>query len=196
MKGIPDDSEDEDDDHDMQDEDGSDEDAELSADPGPSTIKEKKKKDKKGKKAAVSSDEESASEEEEEGWGRSKAAYYSSNAGQLESDDEEANEMEEQEAKRLQAKARDAMTDEDFGLEDMVDRVPEADEYVCVYIHEVYVLILPAAPLSSQQPRSYQNCLKTNRPYCVTFRKQIPKPCRWRETGMIRLAHSSRHRQR
>ena len=47
MKGIPDDSEDEDDDHDMQDEDGSDEDAELSADPGPSTVKEKKKKDKK-----------------------------------------------------------------------------------------------------------------------------------------------------
>jgi len=70
---------------------------------------------------AVSLSDESDSEEEEEGWGGKKSAYYSSNAAQLDSEDEEANEMEEQEAKRLQAKARDTMIDDDFGLTDVAD---------------------------------------------------------------------------
>ena len=60
-------------------------------------------------------------EEEEESWGAKKSAYYASNAREIESDDEEANELEEQEAKRLQAKMRDAMADDDFGLEDVVE---------------------------------------------------------------------------
>jgi len=36
-------------------------------------------------------------------------------------DEEEANDMEEQEAKRLQAKMRDGMSDGDFGLDDVMD---------------------------------------------------------------------------
>ncbi|KAH7913413.1 Sas10 C-terminal domain-containing protein [Hygrophoropsis aurantiaca] len=81
----------------------------------------------KGKKDASPSPEHD-SEEDEETWGASKAAYYSSNAIQLESDDEEANELEEQEALRLQAKARDAMSDDDFGLAGGIeDDVGEAD---------------------------------------------------------------------
>lgn len=71
---------------------------------------------KKGKSADSSSSGESESEEET--WGRGKAAYYSSNAAQLESDDEEGNDLEEQEAIRLQAKQRDELGDADFGLED------------------------------------------------------------------------------
>jgi U3 small nucleolar RNA-associated protein 3 len=67
----------------------------------------------------TSSEDESASDEDT--WGRSKSAYYSSNAAQLDSDDEEANELEEKEAMRLQAKARDGMEDEDFGLDDRHD---------------------------------------------------------------------------
>ncbi|KAF9220972.1 hypothetical protein BS17DRAFT_882135 [Gyrodon lividus] len=66
--------------------------------------------------------------EEEETWGRSKGAYYSSNAAQLDSDDEEANELEEQEALRLQAKARDAMGDDDFGLGEAMEGEVEPDE--------------------------------------------------------------------
>lgn len=78
-----------------------------------------KPKTPKGKKLVPS--ESSESESEEETWGRNKTAYYSSNAAQLESDDEEANELEEQEARRLQAKARDAMGDDDFGLYDSLE---------------------------------------------------------------------------
>ncbi|KAG5732711.1 hypothetical protein E4T56_gene16691 [Termitomyces sp. T112] len=75
----------------------------------------KKKKKKKG------SSSEEDSETEEESWGKSKAVWYSSNAAQLESDDEEGNELEEQEAKRIQSKMQEEMQDGDFGLEDTVD---------------------------------------------------------------------------
>ncbi|KAG5220917.1 Sas10 C-terminal domain-containing protein [Salix suchowensis] len=93
-------------------------------------IPDKRRKKKKGKKASKSSsDEESEDEDLEESWGRGKSAYYSSNAAELDSDDEEANELEEQEAKRLQAKARDGMRDEDFGLLDVHD-VTAGAEYV------------------------------------------------------------------
>ncbi|TFK40611.1 Sas10 C-terminal domain-containing protein [Crucibulum laeve] len=76
---------------------------------------------KKGK--AKDSSEQEESEEEEETWGRSKAAYYSSNAAELESDDEEGHELEEQEAKRLQAKACADLGEDDFGL----DNIPDAE---------------------------------------------------------------------
>ncbi|KAK7469116.1 something about silencing protein 10 [Stygiomarasmius scandens] len=92
-----------------------------------SSQKKKKTAAKKGKDKATGSDE---SESEEESWGRNKSAYYSSNAAQLDSEDEEGNQLEEQEAKRLQAKARDDMVEDDFGLEDPVDVQPgtlEAD---------------------------------------------------------------------
>ncbi|PPQ72293.1 hypothetical protein CVT26_007124 [Gymnopilus dilepis] len=79
--------------------------------------KKKSKKDKKGK-GKKKDDENEEDEEEEEGWGRGRAAYYSSNADLIASDDEEANELEEQEAKRLQLKARTELTEDDFGLND------------------------------------------------------------------------------
>ncbi|KAH6911360.1 Sas10 C-terminal domain-containing protein [Coprinopsis sp. MPI-PUGE-AT-0042] len=82
--------------------------------------KPKLKKAKKKAKEDESSDEDKE-EEEEEAWGRGKAVYYNDNADQLESDDEEGHELEEKEAKRLQSKAREHMTDEDFGLQDVVD---------------------------------------------------------------------------
>lgn len=70
-------------------------------------------------------------EEEEESWGRKKSAYYSSNAAELDSEDEEANELEEQEARRLQVKTRDVMADDDFGLADVArEDAEEVEEYV------------------------------------------------------------------
>ncbi|KAJ7857693.1 Sas10 C-terminal domain-containing protein [Mycena olivaceomarginata] len=78
-----------------------------------------KSKAKTKAKAKTSSEEEES--DEDEAWGRGRSAYYSSNAAQLDSDDEEGNELEEQEAKRLQAKSRDAMADDDFGLGDAVE---------------------------------------------------------------------------
>ncbi|KAI0338936.1 hypothetical protein BDW22DRAFT_1401037 [Trametopsis cervina] len=111
LKGLAEDSDAEDEDDGGEDESGEDE---------PQASKPTKSKRSKGKaQKEASSGEESQEDEEEEGWGRSKSAYYSSNAAELESEDEEANEMEEQEAKRLQAKAREAMVDEDFGLADL-----------------------------------------------------------------------------
>ncbi|KAJ3731009.1 Sas10 C-terminal domain-containing protein [Lentinula guzmanii] len=86
--------------------------------------KSKQKVSVKGKENRKKDTEESSEddeEEEEESWGKGKAAYYSSNAAQIESDDEEALQLEEQEAKRLQTKARDDMNEEDFGLEDSIE---------------------------------------------------------------------------
>ncbi|RDB18037.1 Uncharacterized protein C3B8.09 [Hypsizygus marmoreus] len=116
LKGLEEDEDLEDEDEDMGDEDGVEEIEEKKV----STSKVKSSKSKKKKKAAESSEEEE-SESEEETWGRGKSAYYSSNAAQLESDDEEGNELEEQEAKRLQSKMREEMGDDDFGLEDALD---------------------------------------------------------------------------
>ncbi|CAA7261365.1 unnamed protein product [Cyclocybe aegerita] len=86
--------------------------------------KNKTKKSKKAQKSEgkgkKSSDDEQESEEEES-WGKGRGSYYSSNADQLESDDEEGNELEEKEATRLQAKMREEMEDEDFGLNDSVE---------------------------------------------------------------------------
>lgn len=78
-----------------------------------SEVSKSKKKERKSKQK--DSEEEDS---EEETWGRGKAAYYSSNAAQLESDDEEGHELEEQEAIRLQRKALEGMNDDDFGLND------------------------------------------------------------------------------
>ncbi|KAF7985511.1 hypothetical protein HWV62_3725 [Athelia sp. TMB] len=112
LQGLSDDSEDEEDPEDLEE----DEDEEVLEEP----VQKKKTKGKKANAKALESSS-SGSEEEEETWGRNKSAYYSSNAAQLESDDEEANELEEQEAKRLQAKARDTMEENDFGLADPIE---------------------------------------------------------------------------
>ncbi|KAJ4482243.1 Sas10 C-terminal domain-containing protein, partial [Lentinula aciculospora] len=87
------------------------------------TTKSKKKTNAKGKGQRKEEREDSFEDEDEdeETWGRGKAAYYSSNAAQIDSDDEEALHLEELEAKRLQARARDDMNDDDFGLEDSVE---------------------------------------------------------------------------
>ena len=69
---------------------------------------------------------EEPSDSEDETWGRKKSAYYSSNAAEIASDDEEANELEEQEVKRLQRKARAPLLDSDFGLDDPIQ--VEAEE--------------------------------------------------------------------
>ncbi|THG97284.1 hypothetical protein EW026_g4680 [Hermanssonia centrifuga] len=123
LKGIPD-SEEEDEGEVESEEDEEDEDET----PLPSAATSKKPSGKQRKQAPPSSDEQSDSESEEEGWGRSKAAYYSSNAAQLSSDDEEANEMEEQEANRLQAKIREVLNDDDFGLADVANIVMEQED--------------------------------------------------------------------
>ncbi|EIW59077.1 rRNA-processing protein SAS10 [Trametes versicolor FP-101664 SS1] len=108
-----------------------------------------KAKGKKGKKAE-SSEEESASDSEDEGWGTQKAAYYSSNAQEIDSEDEEAIELEEEEAKRLQTKARDAMADDDFGLGDVVEGLPDTDGLV----DEL------AAPAAQPLPQDKQSLLR------------------------------------
>lgn len=107
--------------------DGMQVDSDADSEPSTSTAKSKHKSSKAARDTKTSSSKKKASdseEEEEETWGRSKGAYYSSNAAQLDSEDEEANELEEQEALRLQAKAREGMCDEDFGLGDV--EPPEA----------------------------------------------------------------------
>lgn len=76
---------------------------------------------KPSKKAATTkskskSSKDASDDEMEERWGKNKSAYYSSNAPELDSDDEEARLLEEQEAIRLQAKARDGLGEDDFGL--------------------------------------------------------------------------------
>ena|ERR1700722_14091037 len=81
----------------------------------------KAKNEKGRKKDPLLSSEDDDSESDEETWGVSKAAYYASTADQLDPDDEEANEMQEQEARRLQALSREEMNEADFGLEDAVD---------------------------------------------------------------------------
>ncbi|GJJ13336.1 hypothetical protein Clacol_007588 [Clathrus columnatus] len=87
------------------------------------------KKTKKGKisKRAPSSSSSSGSESEEETWGRKKSAYYASNADALnqkqgDEDEEEINEMEEQEARKIQTRMKNLLFEEDYGLADVHDR--------------------------------------------------------------------------
>ncbi|KAH9933241.1 uncharacterized protein BXZ73DRAFT_101200 [Epithele typhae] len=118
LKGMPEDD---------SDSDEGDAEMRITARSLPRGEKEKKKKAKakaKGKDVSSSSEGEEEDSSEEEGWGMKKAAYYASNAEQIESDDEEANELEEQEARRLQGRARDAMGEDDFGIaDDLVEPV-------------------------------------------------------------------------
>lgn len=81
------------------------------------------KKKKIPKKASAEPDdgasEDDRENEREESWGRKKSIYYSTNAAQIDSDDEEAQKLEEAEVLRLQAQARDALDEADFGLFDV-----------------------------------------------------------------------------
>ncbi|RPD77455.1 hypothetical protein L226DRAFT_610763 [Lentinus tigrinus ALCF2SS1-7] len=137
LKGMPDDGSSEDEDQDEGEYGDDDDDIDnvhyAAAESAKKDNKKKKKegraKSKKGKQDE-SEEEDEEDDSEEEGWGTKKSAYYASNAEQIESDDEEANELEEQEAKRLQTKARDAMADDDFGLGDVAEGAPEVDGFV------------------------------------------------------------------
>jgi U3 small nucleolar RNA-associated protein 3 len=123
LKGVSDEEDDdEDDDEDYDDHDQDEHDKEVQT---PISKRAKQPNDKQKAEIPPTSDEDEREEEEEEGWGHKKSAYYSSNAAELDSEDEEANEMEEQEAKRLQAKLREGMTDEDFGLGDITEGLSE-----------------------------------------------------------------------
>ncbi|KZT64929.1 hypothetical protein DAEQUDRAFT_677736 [Daedalea quercina L-15889] len=129
LKGMPEGSDEEDD---SADEDDT-VDKGHADDTNTSPRKGREGKGKKGKVARsppFSGAEDEEDQDEEEGWGKKKSVYYSSNAGQIESEDEEANEMEEQEAKRLQMKSRDAMVDDDFGLGDPMEVAADNDEMV------------------------------------------------------------------
>lgn len=166
LKGMEDDDDDEED----EDEDG-DEDIEPIKPASKSKSKSKRKGKEKEKELSESGQEDS--EEEEETWGRGKAAYYSSNAGQIDSDDEEAIQLEEQEAKRLRAKSRDDMNDEDFGLEDPIEvAVTDSVELrIMVLIHGFSLTTLIAC---------WMTCLlglycRINSRYSVTFRKQTQR---------------------
>lgn len=85
------------------------------------TTTSKKRKQTLKKIRPVPSETPSEEESEEDTWGKNKSAYYSSNAAELNSDDDEANELELQEAMRLQQKGRDGMAEDDFGLGDRLD---------------------------------------------------------------------------
>lgn len=81
--------------------------------------KSKRTGPKKTSNDAVASSESSSDEAEQfESWGRSKAAYYSTNAAAIGSDDEEAQQLEEAEVLKLQSQARAALDEDDFGVLD------------------------------------------------------------------------------
>ncbi|KAI6147507.1 Sas10 C-terminal domain-containing protein [Pisolithus tinctorius] len=125
LHGISDDDEDEDGGEADGLEDDSDVEMEDEKVP-PKKQKSSKSKSKKAKKDTSPSPVEE--EEEEETWGHGKRAYYSSNAAEIGSDDEEAQEMEEQEARRLQTKAREGLADEDFGLGEVIEGDVQPEE--------------------------------------------------------------------
>ena len=113
----------------------------MAVDEGPSSsrsTKGPKVKPTKARKpsAQASESDEDEEESEEETWGTKKSAYYSANDAHFGSEDEEANELEEKEARRLQMKAREGMGDEDFGLDNLQALVegggvePGVTEYV------------------------------------------------------------------
>lgn len=122
LKGMYDDSESEEEQEDLDQFNQEDSEQQRST---PKKAKKEKKEKKSKKTIGKSLNEKDKSEEDEEeageSWGQGKAAYYSSNADQLDSDDEEGHELEEQEAIRLQRKSRQELQDEDFGLNDELE---------------------------------------------------------------------------
>ena len=138
LGGVDPSSEDEDGDEDQEGEGDA-----MEIDEDPSTLlsakspKVKSTKTRKPSTSAPDSEEGEDESEEEETWGTKKSAYYSANDAHFDSEDEEANELEEKEARRLQMKAREGMCDEDFGLDNLQalvedDRL-EPDVIKCVF---------------------------------------------------------------
>jgi len=84
--------------------------------------KKSKKEGKKSKKSKTDEDED----EEDESWGSKKSAYYAEDVP--DEDDEEAEELHAAEARRVQMKARAALTEDDFGMNDLrLDDGPTED---------------------------------------------------------------------
>ncbi|KAH8824904.1 Sas10 C-terminal domain-containing protein [Flagelloscypha sp. PMI_526] len=110
LKGVPGPNESDDEDDDEQ----QDSDVSMEEAPKKSSKKSSQRKKKKSKQDLSESEQESS---EEEHWGKSKSVYYNSNAAELDSDDEEGQELELQENRRIQAKHLSSLTDEDYGLE-------------------------------------------------------------------------------
>lgn len=84
---------------------------------------------KKGKtsKRPASPSSSSTSGTEEETWGRKTSAYYASNNEELsrkkgEDDEDELNEMEEEEARKIQSRLKNLLLEEDYGLDDVRNR--------------------------------------------------------------------------
>lgn len=122
LRGVQDDSEDEEELDDHLDQEYYEIAEEEKASSKKKTKKENKSKKVNGKLKTQNKDRSDEEEDDvEESWGQGKSAYYSSNADQLDSDDEEGHELEEQEAIRLQTKSRQELRNEDFGLNDELE---------------------------------------------------------------------------
>ncbi|KAH9985537.1 Sas10 C-terminal domain-containing protein [Russula vinacea] len=152
LNGIPS-SESDEDEEDAHEDDDEDDDEDR-----PHLMRASKGSKAKAKPPPESDEEEEQESEEEEGWGRKKSAYYSSNAAELDSEDEEANELEEQEAKRIQTKARDAMLDDNFGLADINQDDMEVTEDPL--LEPVMVVASQPAPLDKKDALRHME--KTN----------------------------------
>ena len=178
LQGLSSDSEgDEEDDDQYADMNEDDEDAESAA-PSKSTKKSKKDAKAKGKKTSApsSSSSEADSDSEEETWGHGKKAYYASNADEIDSEDEEAREMEEQEARRLQGKALEGMTDADFGLED--DAVAgDADAGENEDFGVVDTSTVPGIPLATTDPAAILKHLEKTNPEALALARD------WEDTA-------------
>lgn len=189
LKGLDRDIEEEN----LEDHDYSDEEDPSLSEPGPSkaTKTKAKKKEAKGKKAAAPSASSESEESEEESWGQKKSAYYSSNADRIDSEDEEANELEEQEALRLQSKARETLNDDAFGLPDHLDdlepsRQEEEEEDSLVNFTESTALTLTVFYTARSQHMGLpclMMALKIPLPCSKGSRRQILKPLPLLRTG-------------
>lgn len=116
----------------------------------------KTKKGKVNKRAPSTSPSESESEEET--WGRKKSAYYASNSEFLsrnegEENEDELNEMEEQEARKIQARMKNLQLEEDYGLNDIQDSLPELSEELD--ITSALPVGVPAEPMDNAAALRY-----------------------------------------
>ena len=172
------------------------EDYAMHVDEGPSTSRSTKgpkvgsAKARKPSAPASDSDEHEG-QSEEETWGTKKSAYYSANDAHFDSDDEEANELEEKEARRLQMKAREGMGDEDFGLDNLQALVEdggmEPDVIECVLFCSAPRGTNPDVPIEASWKtlRPPPRFPGINRPFYDTLRKTAPKHWLWLVIGMI-----------
>ena len=171
LKGINDDDSEEGENFYDEDDEILDDEPEIEKEAPGTKKKSKHSRKVKGKTAeSPEPEEEEEKEEEEEGWGRGRAAYYSSNAVELGSDDEEGNELEEQEAKRLQTAARKEMTDDDFGLNDNPE-VLQIDLNMEYRYCSLYPFAITTDPLQVASQRahlqSFLHYLQIKRTYSV-----------------------------